>query len=90
MTSAEAKTFEDKMRQEREKKKLRKIFRACYPELVDSNGSIKYPIDDAIIRKMPMVHDIEKIPVRPKSHKIFMTNSEAFEDILQIWEFSSN
>ena len=69
---------------------MRKIFKECYPELVDSNGNIKYPIDDAIIRKMPFVHDVEKVPQRPKSHKIFMTNSEAFEDILQIWEFSSN
>jgi hypothetical protein len=69
---------------------MKKIFATCYPDLVDSNGNVKYPIDDAIIRKMPLAHDIEVIPQRPKSHKVFMTNSEAFEDLLQIWEFASN
>jgi len=39
---------------------------------------------------MPLLHDVDKIPERPKLHKIFMTSSEAFEDIMQIWEFASN
>lgn len=78
------------MKKEREKKKLKKIFKNCYPELVDSSGNIKYPIDDALILKMPLVHDLDKIPEKPKSRKIFIDSSERFEDILQIWEFASN
>ena len=69
---------------------MKEIFVKCYPDLIDSNGNIKYPIDDRLIRKMPQLHDIEDFPKRPKLHKIFMTDSSAFEDLLQIWEFASN
>lgn len=89
-SSEESKAFEDKIRREKMKKKFKSIFQSCYPELVDGNGNIKYPIDDKLLRKTPLLHDIEVIPKRPKLLRVFMTNSEAFEDILQIWEFASN
>lgn len=84
------KTSDKKFEKEARKQGLKKIFVSCYPENVDDNGNIKYPIDDAILRKMPELHDIDKIPKRPKLHKVFMSDSEAFEDVLQIWEFASN
>ncbi len=89
-SSAESKAFQEKLRKEQLKTKLKTIFSECYPDLVDANGNIKYPISDRLLRKMPQLHDIEEIPKRPKLFKVFLENSEEFEDILQIWEFSSN
>jgi hypothetical protein len=88
--SDEAKAFEEKSKREQMKVDLKKIFRDCYPELVDGNGNIKYPIKDSILRKTPLLHDIDVIPERPKLHRVFMKNSHAFEDLLQIWEFACN
>lgn len=57
---------------------------------MDGNGNIKYPIDDRLLRKMPLLHDIETLPQRPKLHKVFLENSQEFEDLMQIWEFAAN
>lgn len=69
---------------------MKEAFAKCYPDLMEQNGNIKYPIDDALLRKMPQLHEIDEFLQRPKLKKIFMTDSEAFEDLLQIWEFASN
>lgn len=87
--SEESKAFEDKVKKEKLRKELKVIFQSCYPEYIDGNGNIKYPIDDALLRKMPQLHDIEE-STRPKLFRVFMTDSAAFEDVLQIWEFASN
>jgi len=48
------------------------MFIEIYPHLVDSSGNIKYPINDNILRKTPLAHDIEEIPTRPKLFKVFL------------------
>ena len=88
--SNEAKAFEEKAKREKMKANLKNIFRDCYPELVDGNGNIKYPIKDSLLRKTPLLHDIDVILERPKLHRVFMKNPQAFEDLMQIWEFACN
>lgn len=39
---------------------------------------------------MPELHDIDQIPERPKLFRVFLSDSEEFENLLQIWEFASN
>lgn len=81
-------------RQKLERQKLIKnqlaIFSKCYPELVEKN-SIKYPIDDQLILKLPELHGVfsEKDNSKPKPYKI-LVNSEEFEQLLYIWEFCNN
>ena len=90
-SSEESKVFEEKRKKDNLKMKLKAIFQECYPGLVDLNGNIKYPINDKLLRKMPILHDIDEIPTRPKMFKVFLyENPEEFEDLLQIWEFASN
>lgn len=69
---------------------MKTIFQEWYPELVDSSGNIKYPINDKILRKTPLLHDVEEIPNKPKLFKVFLSDSKQFEDLMQIWEFASN
>jgi hypothetical protein len=88
--SEESKAFDEKLRREKQKKELKVIFQGCYPELVDGNGNIKYPINDNLLRKMPELHDIHELPERPKLFKVFLEDSGEFEDLMQIWEFASN
>jgi hypothetical protein len=40
------------------------MFATVYPELVDKH-SIKYPIEDALILKFPMLHGTENFPQKP-------------------------
>lgn len=42
-----------------------KIFTKHYPELVDKNNSIKYPIEDKLIKRMPELHGAENLPDKP-------------------------
>jgi hypothetical protein len=46
-----------------------KIFGKHYPELVDKN-SIKYPIEDKLIKKMPLLHGADTFPEKPVAKKV--------------------
>lgn len=48
-----------------------KIFARVYPELVDKH-SIKYPIEDQLIKKMPLLHGAENFPIKPEPKKILI------------------
>ena len=52
-------------------KLLMKIFTRHYPELVDKN-SIKYPIEDKLIKKMPELHGAENMPEKPTGKKVLI------------------
>jgi hypothetical protein len=41
-----------------------KIFTKHYPELVDKN-TIKYPIEDKLIKRMQLLHCSENFPEKP-------------------------
>lgn len=40
----------------RDRKKMVEIFKSTYPELVDGNNHIKYPIEDSLLRIAPALH----------------------------------
>ena len=80
-----------------EKDKLRKqvlikaqfaAFKKYYPDLVDKN-SIKYPIDDKLIAKMPELHGSSQLKASPTFKKVTL-DSQDFENLLYIWEFLCN
>lgn len=52
-------------------KLMMKIFSRHYPELVDKN-TIKYPIEDKLIKKMPELHGAETISEKPVGKKILL------------------
>mmetsp|Transcript_1914 Transcript_1914/g.1301 ORF Transcript_1914/g.1301 Transcript_1914/m.1301 type:complete len:141 (-) Transcript_1914:2530-2952(-) len=57
-----------------------------YPELVEKN-SIKYPIDDQLILKLPELHG--GYQEKPQGKDI-LVSSDNFEQLLYIWEFLNN
>lgn len=63
------------------------IFQELYPEYVERN-SIRYPIPDALIAKMPELHGgiMKKKPALMKIN----VPAEDFERVLYIWEFCNN
>lgn len=63
------------------------IFGQLYPEYVERN-TVRYPIPDALIEKMPELHGGIMKP-KPKPMKIDI-DAESFERILYIWEFCNN
>jgi hypothetical protein len=64
------------------------IFSNNYPELIEKN-SIKYPIEDTLIRKLPELHGATNIVQKPQMHPILL-DAEDFERLLHIWEFCNN
>ena len=64
------------------------IFSENYPELVERN-SIRYPIEDTLIQKLPELHGSKGIPNKPFMCEVAMESSE-FERLLHIWEFCNN
>ena len=64
------------------------LFSSLYPELVDKN-SIKYPIEDNLIQKLPQLHGATNLVSKPSMHSILL-ESEEFERLLHIWEFCNN
>jgi len=58
-----------------------------YPEYVERN-SVRYPIPDALIAKMPELHG-GVLKSKPTPMKIRM-ETEDFERLLYIWEFGNN
>jgi hypothetical protein len=80
-----------------EKEKLKKqmilksqisIFRQLYPDLIEKN-SIKYPIDDKLIKQMPNLHGAHMVKEPPQFQQIILVSQE-FENLLYIWEFFNN
>ena len=63
------------------------LFSVIYPEYVERN-SVKYPIPDALIAKMPELHG-GMMRDKPKAMKIDM-EADQFESVLYIWEFCNN
>jgi len=63
------------------------LFQRLYPELVEKN-SIKYPIEDSLILKLPELHGLV-YPEKPTPKPIMTSNAE-FEQLLYIWEFCNN
>ena len=63
------------------------IFSQMYPEYVERN-SVRYPIPDAYIAKMPEIHG-GVLESKPTPMKINM-EAERFECLLYIWEFGNN
>lgn len=59
-----------------------------YPELVDKH-SIKYPIEDQLVKKMPLLHGAENFPIKPLTKQI-LTEGHNFERVLYVWEFFNN
>ena len=64
------------------------IFKKYYPELVEKN-SIKYPIDDKLMLKMPELHGNSTLREPPQFKKVLL-EAEEFENLLYIWEFFNN
>ncbi len=63
------------------------LFSLSYPEYVERN-SVKYPIPDALLVKMPELHG-GLMQDKPKSMEIDM-EAEEFEKLLYVWEFCNN
>ena len=63
------------------------IFSQMYPEYVE-RSSVRYPIPDALIEKMPELHG-GVLKSKPVPMKIDMP-AEDFERLLYIWEFCNN
>ena len=82
-------TQEEKFRIERNRliKQQLQIFTNAYPELVDRN-SIKYPIKDELLLKLPELHGCSLEP-KPEPFKILVSSDE-FEKLIYIWEFCNN
>lgn len=51
--------------------------------------SIKYPIEDNLIKKMPVLHGADLLPAKPQP-KAIMCESADFERLVYIWEFLNN
>ena len=64
------------------------IFSNNYPELIEKN-SIKYPIEDTLIQKLPELHGALNVVQKPQMHPILLEADE-FERLLHIWEFCNN
>jgi hypothetical protein len=47
------------------------VFKKFFPELVDKN-SIKYPIEDKLIQKMPELHGNNLLRERPSFKKVIL------------------
>ena len=47
------------------------IFSKLYPELVEKN-SIKYPIEDNLIKKLPELHGATQNVLKPQMHKVII------------------
>lgn len=58
------------------------------PELVE-NSIIKYPIEDTLIEKMPVLHCSQNMQARPAPQPMFITGNE-FDEMIFIWEFLNN
>ena len=58
-----------------------------YPDYVERN-SVRYPIPDALIAKMPELHG-GVLKAKPQPMKIDI-DAEKFERLLYIWEFGNN
>lgn len=58
-----------------------------YPELIERN-SIRYPIKDELLLKLPELHGVCPDP-KPEPFKIF-SSAEEFEKLIYIWEFCNN
>lgn len=82
-------TLEEKARIERNRliKSQMKIFQELYPDLMERN-SIKYPIKDELLLKLPELHGFCKDP-KPEPFKILVSADE-FEQLIFIWEFCNN
>lgn len=64
------------------------IFSNLYPELVDKN-SVKYPIEDQLIGKLPELHGATNLIPKPPMQPIKI-DPEEFERLLHVWEFCNN
>ena len=64
------------------------FFSKHYPELVEKN-SIKYPIEDNLIKKLPELHGAFFSVPKPSMLRVLIS-SEDFEQLLYIWEFCNN
>jgi len=62
-----------------------KEFTQIYPELVEKY-TIQYPIDDKILKVMPVLHKIEWAEEKPDPKKIRVSGSR-FERLLKVWEY---
>ena len=52
-------------------------------------NTIKYPIDDKLILKMPELHGSLSLKT-PPNFKSVLIEAEEFENLLYIWEFFNN
>ena len=64
------------------------LFKKYYPELVDKN-TVKYPIEDTLIGKLPILHGAENVVEKPKPKKVLIEGPK-FENLLYVWEFCNN
>lgn len=78
----------EKLEEKRVIKKQLEIFSKLYPELVEKN-SIKYPIEDNLIKKLPELHGATQSVSKPQMYKVIIPSTE-FDELLYIWEFCNN
>lgn len=64
------------------------IFSKLYPELVDRT-TVKYPIEDSLIAKLPELHGVVNLRTKPSPCKIQILSNQ-FDSLLYIWEFCNN
>jgi len=64
------------------------IFSRLYPELVDKQ-SVRYPIKDNLLNKLPELHGASNLPTKPKPFLIKL-NYKDFDQLLYIWEFCNS
>lgn len=95
MKSVVAKKAEERTEAERAKearareiKNQFKVFARFYPELVDKH-SVKYPIEDSLLRMMPALHGTENLVQKPQGLKVLVPGAH-FEKLLYIFEFCNN
>jgi len=77
-----------KLEEKRIIRKQLEIFSKLYPELVEKN-SIRYPIEDNLIKKLPELHGATQNLIKPSMYKVIIP-SEEFDELLYIWEFCNN
>ena len=78
----------EKLEEKRIIRKQLEIFSKLYPELVEKN-SIKYPIEDNLIKKLPELHGATQSLAKPQMYKVIIPSTE-FDELLYIWEFCNN
>ena len=84
LTAAE----QEKLEEKRLIKNQMLIFSKLYPELVE-RSTVKYPIEDGLISKLPELHGATFFKPKPTPRKVLLSGEE-FDKLLYVWEFCNN